>query len=375
MKKTVKIIFILTAIIMLFLPVTVSYADSLDTIQVDVSKTTVRPGEEVTLTINFGTVLGAYTFDIAYDNNIFEYVSTSEGTPNDDSTRVRVVYHDISGGSGGSESLTVKFKAKVGIETSNPTEFSVTAEGMSSPDTFTTYDDIVTPIVKNITVEPEYQDYNINLEYTGDIIAGEEKDMTITYSSSMGRFYEHARLVVEALTPSGANVKLVGIDDNQGEEDIIQSGWGDPQGYKIGGKDVSQVLNVTGLFTDAGDYTITLKLIDRDNSDSIIAEKEFTFNAIERSSQENTSETENSNNVTENEENATDNNITAESEKEEIVAETENTEVEEAENTNMKNEVMPISLPKTGNNIFISVSILVIGLVSFAIYYNRKNHK
>ena len=41
----------------------------------------------------------------------------------------------------------------------------------------------------------------------------------------------------------------------------------------------------------------------------------------------------------------------------------------------MKNEVMPISLPKTGNNIFISVSILVIGLVSFAIYYNRKNHK
>lgn len=365
MKRTIKILIILTAIIMLFLPVTVSYADSLDTIQADVSKLTVRPGEEVTLTINFGTVLGAYTFDIAYDNNIFEYVSTSEGTPNDDSTKVRVVYHDISGGSGGSESLTVVFKAKEGIETSNPTEFSITAEGMASPDTFTTYDDIVTPIVKNITVEPEYQDYNINLEYTGDIIAGEEKDMTITYSSSMGRFYEHARLVAEALTPSGANVKLVGIDDNQGEEDIIQSGWGDPQGYKIGGKDVSQVLNVTGLFTDAGDYTITLKLIDRDNSDSVIAEKAFLISAIEKSSDNTTEDAENPSN----EEVSDTNNETI---NEEVNVENENIDMENNENIS---EEKPTSLPKTGNNIYIPISLIIIGLISFVVYYNRKNHK
>lgn len=375
MKKTVKFLVILAAIIMLIFPASIVYADSLDSITVDTNKSIVRPGEEVTLTINFGAVLGAYTIDIAYDNNIFEYVSASEGTPNDNSTRVRVVYHDISGGSGGSESLNVVFRAKSEITTSNPTEFSITAEGLSSPDAMTNYDDIVTPIVKNLTVEPEYKDYEFTLNYTGDIYAGEEKEMVLSYSSSMGRYYEKARLIAEATTPSGATVSLIGTDEYGGEEDIIQSGWGDPQGYEIGGKDVSQVLNIKALFTDAGDYTITLKLIDRDNSDSIIAEKEFTFNAIERSSQENTSETENSNNVTENEENATDNNITAESEKEEIVAETENTEVEEAENTNMENEVMPISLPKTGNNIFISVSILVIGLVSFAIYYNRKNHK
>lgn len=375
MKKTVKFLVILAAIIMLIFPASIVYADSLDSITVDTNKSIVRPGEEVTLTINFGAVLGAYTMDIAYDNNIFEYVSASEGTPNDNSTRVRVVYHDISGGGGGSESLNVVFRAKSEITTSNPTEFSITAEGLSSPDAMTNYDDIVTPIVKNLTVEPEYKDYEFTLNYTGDIYAGEEKEMVLSYSSSMGRYYEKARLIAEATTPSGATVSLIGTDEYGGEEDIIQSGWGDPQGYEIGGKDVSQVLNIKALFTDAGDYTITLKLIDRDNSDSIIAEKEFTFNAIERSSQENTSETENSNNVTENEENATDNNITAESEKEEIVAETENTEVEEAENTNMKNEVMPISLPKTGNNIFISVSILVIGLVSFAIYYNRKNHK
>lgn len=199
--------------------------------------------------------------------------------------------------------------------------------------------------------------------------------MVLSYSSSMGRFYEKARLIAEATSPSGANVNLIGNDEYGGEEDIIQSGWGDPQGYEIGGKDVSQVLNVKALFTDVGDYTITFKLIDRDNSNSIIAEKAFSFTVIEKSAQENTSETENSNDVTGNVENTTDNNIPAESEKEEIMAETENTKVEETEKNNIENEVMPISLPKTGNNIYILVSILVIGLVSFAIYYNRKNDK
>lgn len=369
MKKTVKILMILTAIILLFLPMTVSYADSLDTIQVDVSKTTVRPGEEVTLTINFGIGLGAYTFDINYDDNIFEYVSVSNGTPNDTSGNVRVAFHDSTGGTNPSESLSVVFRAKADLTTSNPTELTVTGEGLSNSDASVTYDDILTPIVKNITVEPEYQDYNINLDYTGDIIAGEEKDMTISYSSSMGRYYEHARLIAESTSPSGANVKLVGIDQSKGAEDIIQSGWGDPQGYKIGGKDVTQVLNVKGLFTDAGDYTITLKLIDRDNSDSIIAEKTFSLSAIEKSSDG--LATSPNDNSSETVDEAKDENVESETAEENINTETE----ENKEIMNTENSEKPTSLPKTGNNIYIPIAIIMIGLVSFAIYYNRKNHK
>lgn len=53
-----------------------SYAASLDTIDVQTDKTIVRPGEEVKVTIQFGQDLGAYTFDVAYDNNIFDYVSS-----------------------------------------------------------------------------------------------------------------------------------------------------------------------------------------------------------------------------------------------------------------------------------------------------------
>ena len=103
----------------------------------------------------------------------------------------------------------------------------------------------------------------------------------------MGRYYEHARLIAEATTPVDASVKLTGTAaDTQTTQDIIQSGWGDPQGYKIGGKDVSQVLNVKGLFSDKGEYTVTLKLIDRDNSDTVIAQKEFKFTVNEKQTQE-----------------------------------------------------------------------------------------
>ena len=65
------------------------------------------------------------------------------------------------------------------------------------------------------------------------------------------------------------------------EHDIKDSGWGDAQGYKIGGKNVSQTLQTKAIFSKAGDCKITLKLIDRDNSDSIIAEKVFSFSVLD----------------------------------------------------------------------------------------------
>ena len=198
--------------------------------------------ENVKLEIDFGKALGAYTFDIAYDNNIFEYVNVDGGTANDTSDKVRVTYYDSTGGTNPRNNMIIEFKAKDGITTSNPTEFTITAEGLANADASESYDDITSPIVKNVTVEPEYVDYTINLETSGDIIVGEENEMTLSYSSPMGHYYEHARLIGEAISPNGATVKLLGTDEANLEHDIIESGWGDAQGYKIGGKDVSQVL-------------------------------------------------------------------------------------------------------------------------------------
>lgn len=345
-----------------------SYAQTqdLNSIDIQTDKTTVRPGEEVKLTVNFGESLGAYTFDFAYDNSIFEYVSTDGGTQNDTGTKVRVTFYDSTGGTNPRTNMNIIFKAKEQITTSNPTEFSITAEGLSNNDASVNYNDITIPIVKNVTVEPEYQDYTITLEPTGNVTKGVENELTLNYSSPMGRYYEHARLIAEAKTPGSATVQLLGTDEQNTEHDIVQSGWGDAQGYKIGGKDVSQTLKLRGMFSDVGDYTITLKLIDRDSSDAVIAEKTFKFTAVEQNlpPENNTG---NGNNQVETPENT----ITPEEE----ITQTEdvnNIENNVQNNVNVQNEEKPSKLPKTGNNIYIPIAIILIVLVSFGIYYNKK---
>ena len=348
MKKIISTIAII-AILTLLIFTGNTYAATLDTIDVNTDKTTVRPGEEVKVTIQFGQDLGAYTFDVSYDNNIFEYVSAEGGTASDTTTKVRVVYFDSTGGSNPRTNMSVTFKAKADITTSNPTEFTVTAEGLANADASVTFDDITIPIVKNVTVEPQYVDYTLKLEHTGNIIKGKENQMTLSYSSSMGRYYEHARLVAEATSPAGATVRLLATDKSRLEHDIIQSGWGDAQGYKIGGKDVSQVLQVRGIFSEVGDYTITLKLIDRDNSDSVIAQETFNFTAQE--------------------ETTTPPETTPPTTPEETPVEP--TVPETTTENEVKKEETPTTLPKTGNNIYIPI-ITILTILTGAYVYNKK---
>ena len=351
MKKFFKTIFVMSFILLGIL-VGKSNAAALDAIQINTNKEIVNPGSEIVLNINFGKPLGAYTFDINYDNNLLEFVSTDGGTENDNGTRVRIVYYDSSGGSNPKESMNVTFKAKEGIQTSNPTDFSITAEGLSNPDASESYDDITVPIKKSITVEPQYEDYKFDLTYSGNPVINEEKEMTLTLSSAIGRFYDHSRILAEATTPNNGNVQLLGTDENQLEHDLIDSGWGDVSGDKIGGN-VTKTLNLRGIFDTAGQYTITFKLIDRDNSDSVIAENSFTINVEEKQIIPPTEENppteipseNNPNNVTEG----------------------------QVQGNNTEND-LPKELPKTGYNYYaiFGVTILVIGL---AIYILRRKSK
>lgn len=317
-----------------------SYAASLDTISINTDKTTIRPGSEVKLTINFGVELGEYTFNIAYDNKIFDFVSVEGGTENDTKDKVKVTFYDTQTPR---ENMSIIFRAKEDITSSNPTEFTVVSEKLSTADGSTVYDNITTPMVKNVIVEPEFIDYKINLTHTGEIIKGEAKDMKLSFASSMGRFYEHARLIAEATTPSGATFKLTGINKEENvEQDIIKSGWGDPQGYKIGGKDFSQVLNLKALFSNEGEYTIILKLIDRDNSDNVISENKFKFTVLAQAT--------------------TDQGETK-------------TEVPPVETPNNTKTQTPKVLPKTGFNIYIPMGMTMIAIISLGVYYNTKNKK
>lgn len=347
MKKIISMLAIFS-ILMLTLWTGNSFAAALDTIQVETDKTTVRPGEKVVVSITFGKDLSSYTFDVSYDKNIFEYIEADGGTANDLDTKVRVNFHDTTGGTAPRTGMSVTFQAKADLITSNPTEFGITAEGLGAVEsgTVTTLDDITTPIVKNVTVEPEYVDYTIKLEAEGEIVRGKEKAMTLSYGSTMGKPYEHARLVASATTPAGATVKLLATDTQDLEHDIIQSGWGDAQGYKIGGKDVSQVLQTRATFSDAGEYTITLKLIDRDNGDQVIAEQAIPFQVLEK-------ETEITPPVQE--------------------PETPQTPAPEESETETQPEEKPSKLPKTGANIYgPAIGVVAILFISYLAVTKKK---
>ncbi len=355
MKKIVSIISILMIISVAIFTGNV-YADQLNSINVETSKDLVRPGEEVRVNVDFGQALGSYTVDIAYDNSIFEYVSAEGGTPNDTGTKVRVVFYDSTGGTNPRTTMSVTFRAKEDLTTSNPTEFNVTAEGLANSDASVNYDDITTPITKNVTVEPQYVDYTLNLEsVNGELVKGQENEMKLSYSSPMGKYYDKARLVAEA-TGTG-DVQLIGTDEQSLDHDIIESGWGEEQGYAIGGKDVSQVLNVRGIFSEAGDYQITLKLIDRDNSDTVIAEKTFDFTVVEQAQ------------TTPPTTGGTNNGTTETTPEEEI---TPPVEVEENVTENITENTMPTKLPKTGTNIYLPISTILAILTGTIIYYNKK---
>lgn len=335
MKKIVSMIAIFLMLFAILFSVNV-YAASLDSIDITTTKQTIHPGENVTVNIEFGEELGAYTFDIAYDNNLFEYVSAEGGTANDNGTRIRVYFFDSTGGTSPRSNMSVTFKAK-DVLTSNPTDFSITAEGLANPDASVTYDDIAIPIVKSVVVEPKYVDYDIKLTYTGEVVKNVEKNMKLVISSSMGKNYEHTRIIAEATTPSGATAKLLATDSQSLEHDIIQSGWGDAGGDPIGGKDVKKELDVRGLFSNAGDYSITIKLIDRDNSDAEIAKETFRVSVQE---------------------------------KETITPPTNNNQTEQE---NIEESKEPSKLPQTGNTVYVyAIPTIMILTVAYIVLKKKK---
>lgn len=344
MKKMVNIISIFLVLFLLAFSINV-YADSLDTIDISTDKQTVHPGETVTLTVDFGTEMGSYGVNVDYDDNLLEYASVEGATANNTGTVVKTVYsYDASSGEDPRTSMSITFKAKEGIITSNPTDLSVTIEGMGNPDASVSYDDITTPIIKNVVVEPIYVDYDIALNYTGDIIKDEEKDMKLVVSSSMGKNYEHTRIIAEAVAPAGETVKLLAIDEQGLEHDIIQSGWGDASGDPLGGKDVIKELDVRGLFSGTGNYAITLKIIDRDDSDAEIASETFDIEVKEEAV------------------------ITPPVEEnpgEEITPPTEEKPEEPATPPAQTEETTPEALPKTGNTIYF-VILPIIAILSVA---------
>ena len=360
MKKIVSLI-LMSLLIFCALQINVNAASiPLNSVTVDVTKEKILPGENVTVNINFGTELGAYTFDVAYDNNIFEYVSSEGGTENDNGTRVRVTYYDSTGGTNPRTNMSVTFKAKEDLITTNPTDFSITAEGLANSDASQSYDDIVSPIKKSITVEPKYVDYTIKLNYKDKVTVNEEKQMELITESSLGKNYKKVKMKVEITKrPSDdATVKLLATEKTRQEIDLVQDGWGEPDGYELGGKDVKQILDIRGVFSKVGDYTIKVSLEDADNGNTQIATKSFNISV-----QDETADNNQNNDETQNKPNEENTNNTT-------IGGTDNNN----ENT-QNNEEIPEELPKTGMTqyVYIITAIAVLGSGYLALKNTKKD--
>lgn len=339
MKKSICYLIVTIFIIsMVFFSFSNVKAASLDNIEAQVSKTKIAPGEEVTVTTNFGTALGAYTIEVAYDNTIFDYVSAEGGAANDLGTKVKLIYPNELETRETRTSASITFKAKESIVASNPTDFAITLEGLSGEDPSNTYDDITTPIKKDILVEPNYVDYSLNLQYEGTIEPNVAKDMKLITASSMGKNYDHVRLIADLTKEptDQATAKLLATNQTGNTVDLLQNGWGEAEGYAIGGKDVKQELLLKGEFSQIGDYAVHVKLIDRDNSDTVIVEKTFNITVGEK-------KTENGDNTN--------------------------------KPDNKEEEKLPETLPKTGNTQYAFIAIAIITLAAGYYMITKENKK
>ena len=277
MKKIVSIISILVVIFSLSFSMNVFASQQLDSLEVNTSKDTIKSGEEVKLTIDFGAELATYAFNIVYDHNLLELVSVDGGEKNDDGSKLIVSYTDTEGGKNTRQNMSATFRAKE-VEETNSATFTITSNGLSGKEPLeNSYDDI-SEKTKNITINPDYKPYDIKLNYSGDILMNVEKNMKLIISSKMGEHYEHTRITADITKPNGATATLMATDSETKQHDILTEGWKEnEEGDSLGGKNAIRQLDTRGLFSTAGKYSITFKVLDIDTDDKEIAKKTINF--------------------------------------------------------------------------------------------------
>lgn len=116
---------------------------------------------------------------------------------------------------------------------------------------------------------------SFDLTYTGDIIKNEEKDAKVVLKGVNAPTYAKVRIKVDISGP--ATPSFIAYDSTGTKYDIAQTGyWGPETGFAVAG-DFENATPIKATFPEAGTYTITLSLIDIQNSNSVITSKVITL--------------------------------------------------------------------------------------------------
>ena len=106
--------------------------------------------------------------------------------------------------------------------------------------------------------------YTFSLEYTGKIEVGVEKDAVVKLIGTNGTTYTNVRIKVDIEGP--AKPKILAYDSSGVQHDIAQLGyWGPDAGFAVQG-DFTNTTPIKATFSVAGEYNITLSLIDVSNT-------------------------------------------------------------------------------------------------------------
>ena len=120
---------------------------------------------------------------------------------------------------------------------------------------------------------------HFDISYEGEVKVNEEKSTLIILAGENTPVHTNVRVKVDIEGP--ATPKLLATDSLGTEIDIAEWGyWGPESGFAIGGT-FSNETPVRATFTEAGSYTITLKLLDVQNGNDILAEKSVTIQVKE----------------------------------------------------------------------------------------------
>ena len=129
---------------------------------------------------------------------------------------------------------------------------------------------------------------NFIISYDGIVVENEAKAVNIVLEGKSAPTYTKVRVKVDVSGP--ATPKLIAKDSLGADFDIAQTGyWGPDTGFPIQG-DFKNETPVTATFPKAGEYTITVSLLNLESGNSVITTKSITVDVQEQAAMTNTIE-------------------------------------------------------------------------------------
>ena len=123
------------------------------------------------------------------------------------------------------------------------------------------------------------QGYEFELQYEGNILKNKEKEAVVILKGTQAPPYTNVRVKVEVKGPTLP--KLIAIDSNGNQIDIAKEGyWGPVAGFGVGG-DFENKTPIKATFSEEGEYTITLKLVDVANANTVLLSKTIQLQVFE----------------------------------------------------------------------------------------------